>query len=125
MFCLVLQIQIDFRRFFKDMPGANCAFFGCPTSRIHKLSQFKIPTIGAADTDYTKALKRKTREEWLRLILRTRVMTPELKASIETNNIHICELHFKPECILEGNITAADNLYVLLNIHIRGLAYKA
>jgi hypothetical protein len=84
------------------MPGSNCAFFGCPTSRSHKLSLFRIPTVAAADGEHTKSLKRKAREEWLRLLLRTRQMTPELKTRIETNNIYICELHFKPECILTG-----------------------
>jgi hypothetical protein len=84
------------------MPGSNCAFFGCPTSRSHKLSLFRIPTVAAADGEHTKYLKRKAREEWLRLLLRTRQMTPELKIRIETNNIYICELHFKPECILTG-----------------------
>ena len=109
------------------MPGANCAFYGCPTSRSHKLSQFKIPTIGAADTEYTKSVKRKTREEWLRLILRTRVLTPELKARIEANNIHICELHFKAECILDGKFYHIHNLYVCLSlifINQDYLAYK-
>ena len=84
------------------MPGSNCAFFGCPTSRNHKLSLFRIPTVAAADGEHTKTLKRKAREEWLRLLLRTRQMTPELKTRIETDNIYICELHFKPECILTG-----------------------
>lgn len=82
------------------MPGANCAFYGCPTSRNRKLSLFKIPSIGATDGDYTKALKENARKEWLRLILRTRQMTPDLKKRIEENKVFICELHFKPECII-------------------------
>ena len=39
------------------------------------------------------------REKWLRLILRSREMIPELKTQIERNNIHLCELHFKSECV--------------------------
>ena len=82
------------------MPGKNCAFFGCPTSGKHKLSIFKIPTIRTDDSKETASLKRKARQEWHRLILRTREMTAELKQRIEANNIFICERHFKPECIL-------------------------
>jgi hypothetical protein len=82
------------------MPGANCAFFGCSTSRRHAgYSLFKIPVVGAGDGEETAESKRKARGEWLRLILRTREMTKALKSQIEANNIHICELHFKPECI--------------------------
>ena len=82
------------------MPGTNCAFFGCGTSRNHGLSLFKIPSVRADDAEHTATLKRKTREEWLRAILRTREMEPEFKKRIETNNVFICELHFKPEYIL-------------------------
>ena len=81
------------------MPGANCAFYGCFSSGRKKISLFKIPVISVRDGNDVKVLKQNAREEWLRLILRTREMTPELKNQIEKNNIHICELHFKPECI--------------------------
>ncbi|CAB4011522.1 Transposable element P transposase [Paramuricea clavata] len=80
------------------MPGSNCAFYGCYTSRKSKISRFKIPVVCAADSDHTKAFKTKARQEWIALILRTREMTPELKQQIDANNIHFCELHFKPEC---------------------------
>ena len=80
------------------MPGSNCAFYGCYTSRKSKISLFKIPVVCAADSDHTKALKTKARQEWIALILRTREMTLELKQQIDANNIHLCELHFKPEC---------------------------
>ena len=82
------------------MPGSNCAFYGCSTSRKHKLSLFRIPTVAASDSDHTKSLKQNARAEWLRLILRTRESTPELQKRIDANNIYICELHFKQECIL-------------------------
>lgn len=81
------------------MPGSNCAFYGCSSSGRKSVSRFKIPVVCASDGEHTKALKRKAREEWLRLILRTRQLTPELKNQIESNTIHLRELHFKPECI--------------------------
>lgn len=84
------------------MGGGNCAFFGCPTSGKHKISLFRAPSVAASDGEHTKELKRKAREEWLRLVLRTRELTPELKKRIEANNIFICERHFKPECISTG-----------------------
>ncbi len=72
------------------MPGRNCAFFGCPTSQKHKLSLFQIPVVSAKQSEYTAAIKKKSREEWLKIILRTREMTPELKTRID-NNIYVCE----------------------------------
>ena len=80
------------------MPGANCAFYGCHTSRKSQLSLFKIPVVSAADSEHTRDLKKKAREEWVTLILGTRELTPELKQQIEGNNVHLCKLHFKPEC---------------------------
>jgi hypothetical protein len=61
------------------MPGANCAFYGCFSSGRKKISLFKIPVVSARDGDHVKSLKQNAREEWLRLILRTREMTPDLK----------------------------------------------
>ena len=82
------------------MPGANCAFYGCfSNGRKKNISLFKTPVVSARDGDHVKALKQNAREERLRLILKTREILPELKKQIENNNIHICELHFKPECI--------------------------
>ena len=82
------------------MPGRNCAFFGSPTSQKHGLSLFKIPVVRDDDSEHIVAVKTKAREEWLRLLLRTRETTPELKKRIEANNIYLCELHFKSDCIL-------------------------
>ena len=82
------------------MPGENCVFYGCPTSRKHGISLFKIPSVRADESQETTDLKNNARQAWLNLILRTRELTPELKKSIDANNIHICERHFKPECIL-------------------------
>ena len=115
------------------MPGENCAFFGCPTSRKHGLSLFKIPLIRANESEVTSALKKKAREEWLRLILRTREMTLELKQRIDANNIYICEptiyicelhistptiyiceLHFKSDCILTSKYLYLYFIYICI-----------
>ena len=68
----------------------------------HNLSLFRIPSVSASGSKHTNELKRKAREEWIRLILRTRETTKELKKKLEANNIFVCELHFKPECIMTG-----------------------
>lgn len=94
------------------MPGRNCAFYGCPTSGKHGISLFKIPVVRADDGEQTSSTKKKAREEWLNVILRTREMTPDLQERIEANNIYICELHFKPECIL----TSKFDLIFALNM---------
>jgi hypothetical protein len=99
-FLLVFVLFICLYGGLKAMPGENCAFYGCPTSRKHGISLFKIPSGRADESKETSDLKNNTRQAWLNLILRTRESTPELKKSIEANNIHICERHFKPECIL-------------------------
>ena len=83
------------------MPGENCAFFGCSTSRKHGIGLFKLPCPWADENEEITRLKTNARESWLNLILRTRQSTPELKARIEKNNIYVCERHFKPECIIE------------------------
>ena len=84
------------------MGGGNCAFYGCPTSGKHNLSLFRIPSVSASGSEHTNELKRKAGEVWIRLILRTRETTKELKKEIEANNIFVCERHFKPECIITG-----------------------
>ena len=81
------------------MPGENCAFYGCSTSRNHGLSLFKLPSARDDESEETSTLKNNARKAWINLILRTRESTPDLKKRIEANNIYICELHFKPECI--------------------------
>ena len=86
---------------FEDMPGSNCAFFGCGTSRNHGLSMFKIPSLHAENDEHTSTLKREIRDELLRLILRTREMELDFFKNISMRIICICcELHFKPQCIL-------------------------
>ena len=61
------------------MTGSNCAFYGCGVNRKHQVAIFKIPSIGATCSEHTKKLKIKAREEWLRLILRTREVTADFK----------------------------------------------
>lgn len=77
------------------MPGANCALFGCSTCRKRGLSFFKLPSPARGDSEETVTLKNNTRTEWLRVILRTREMIPELKQRIEKNGIYLSERHFK------------------------------
>ena len=81
------------------MPGANCVFFAALAAEKKGIALFKIPVVSASDGEHSKALTTKAREEWLRLITRTREMTPDLKRQIDASTIHFCELHFKPECI--------------------------
>ena len=64
------------------MPGANCVFYGCSTNRSNTLSIFKLPSPGGSDGpdgEHMVKLKNDARKEWLRIILRTRQMTPDLK----------------------------------------------
>ena len=84
------------------MGAGNCVFYGCPTSGKHNLSLFRIPSVSVSGSEHTNEVKRKAREEWIRLILRTRETTKELKKRIEANNIFVCERHFKLECIITG-----------------------
>ena len=84
------------------MGGSNCTFFGCLTSGKHKLSLFRIVHVSVHHAKHTKQLKQKAHEQWVCLILRTRETTEDLKKRIDANNIFVCKLHFKPECIVAG-----------------------
>ena len=103
------------------MPGENCAFYGCSTSRKHKLSLFKLPSPREDESEETKTLKTNARQAWISLILRTRESTPELKKRIEANNIYLCELHFKPECF---NICKYICIFCFLFVFIYTLENK-
>ena len=61
-FC-VLAGYFVFTYSFEDMPGSNCAFFGCGTSRNHGLSMFKIPSLRTDNDEHTSTLKREIRDE--------------------------------------------------------------
>ena len=45
------------------MPGANCALYGCHTSRKSQISLFKISVVSEGDSEHTKDFKTKAREE--------------------------------------------------------------
>ena len=44
------------------MPGTDCAFYGCHTSRKSQISLFKILVVRAANSEHTEDLKTKARE---------------------------------------------------------------
>ena len=44
------------------MPGTDCAFYGCHTSRKSQISLFEILVMRAANSEHTEALKTKARE---------------------------------------------------------------
>ena len=94
------------------MTGSNCALFGCSTSRTSDLSLFKIPSVGKADGDETKAKKETVRKEWLRVVLRTRELTPDLKKRIAANNLFLCELHFKAEFIVDRKYRVITVIFI-------------
>ena len=99
------------------MVGSNCALYGCPTSRTHQFAIFKIPVVGAADGEETAAKKRNAREEWLRIILRTREKTADLQKQIDGNKIFVCERHFKRECILTCKYLPFMRAVMFINMH--------
>ena len=69
------------------MPGANCSVFGCPTSRRHNISIFKLPT---PKNEFNK----NWREDILKVITRDRVVDPKFKNQIVNDRVYICERHF-------------------------------
>ena len=75
------------------MPGANCSIYGCGTSRKHTgISIFRIP---AKDDNLSK----KTREAWVRLVIRDREIDSSLRKQIDQRTILICEKHFEKNLI--------------------------
>ena len=76
---------------FFAMPGANCSIYGCATSRKHSgVGIFKIP----AETD---ELAKKTREAWISVITKDRVVDESLRRQINSGNLYVCEKHFRKE----------------------------
>ena len=76
---------------FSTMPGANCSIFGCGTSRKHVgLGIFRIPS-GKDE------LSTRTREAWLNIITKDRVVDKSLRRQIDTGELYVCEKHFKTE----------------------------
>ena len=76
------------------MPGANCAIYGCGTTRRHwykGIGIFKVPSV----EDKGKA---EWQSELAGRILKDRVIDDNLKHQIESGNLYICEKHFTPDC---------------------------
>ena len=69
------------------MVGCNCALYGCPISRTHEFAILK--SLLSAQLMLNK--KRNAREEWLRIILRTREKTADLQKQIDENKNFLCE----------------------------------
>jgi hypothetical protein len=84
------------------MPGGNCVLYGCCSSGRYNVSLFKIPSLRKNESEYTAAIKLEARQKWINVILRNRALTPELQERIEKNKVCFCELHFRPDCILES-----------------------
>ena len=75
------------------MPGANCAIFGCATSRRHTgVGIFLIPR-------REDKLSQKTRDAWIEIITKDREIDDKLKRQIENRLLYICEKHFEAESI--------------------------
>ena len=73
------------------MPGANCSIFGCGTSRKNVgVGIFRIPS----ELD---ELSKKTREAWINIITKDRVVDENLRRQINNGNLYVCEKHFKKE----------------------------
>ena len=96
------------------MPGGNCVLYGCCSSGRYNVSLFKIPSLRKDESEYTAAIKLKARQEWINVILQNRPLTPELKERIEKNKVSFCELHFKPDCILESKFVLGVMFEVLI-----------
>ena len=75
------------------MPGANCAIFGCGTSRKQKISIFKLPNPAKGE------FHKKCYRDILNIITRNRVVDEKLKKLIHENKLFICERHFDEDQI--------------------------
>jgi hypothetical protein len=69
------------------MVGFNCALYGCPTSRTHEFAILKSLLL----VQLMLNKKRNAREEWLRIILRTREKTADIQKLIDENKTFLCE----------------------------------
>ena len=70
------------------MPGANCAFPGCGTSRKHEgVGNFKIPTRN--DNFYNE-----WRKNLLDVLIKYRVVDKSFKKRIDDGKVYLCERHF-------------------------------
>ena len=71
------------------MPGANCAIFGCSTSRkTLGIGIFKLPSGNSEESA-------RIGEEWIKVVCRNRKVHADLKRQIKEGRIHICQRHFE------------------------------
>ena len=80
-----------------SMPGANCAIFGCSTSRKHKISIFRVPT---KDDEWSKEWRRKI----VAVITRDRVVDSNLKRQIDNKALYVCEKHYPQDKLLHRKL---------------------
>ena len=100
------------------MPGANCAIFGCPTSRKTKgISIHKVP---AGEDDFNKTW----REQLICIITKDRTVDQSLKSQIESKQLFICELHFHESCLLrhEKRTTLIPKSLPTLNLPVKSFS---
>ncbi|XP_057304847.1 uncharacterized protein LOC130644899 [Hydractinia symbiolongicarpus] len=75
------------------MPGANCCIVGCGSSRrLGGIGIFKVPKV--INENY-----KKWREDWLNVVMKSRVVDQLFKKQIENDTVYTCEKHFKSEYI--------------------------
>ena len=73
------------------MPGDNCAFNQCGTSRRTKgVGLFKLPA--AKDEESTN-----WRRDFLNVITKYRVKDKDFVRQLSSDSIHVCEKHFLPK----------------------------
>ncbi len=71
------------------MPGANCSVFGCGSSRQHVgIGIFLIPS---GEDEISK----RTREAWLKVITKGRVIDTSLQRQINSGSLYVCEKKIK------------------------------
>ena len=103
------------------MPGANCAIFGCSTSRKTKgLAIFRVPT---GDDEYSKTW----RERIVNIITKDRVIDKGLKNQIDKRTLFTCELHYPEEDLIrnESRTTRIPGVVPTLNLPVKTCASKS
>ena len=77
------------------MPGANCSVYGCSVSRRTKgVSIFRVPR---GDDEFNVNWRKK----WVDILTRNREVDHDLKRQIDNKNLHICELHFTQDLLIQ------------------------
>ena len=81
------------------MPGAICSIIGCTKSRTTKgLAIFGIPK---KDDEW----HRDWREKLVNIITKDRETDADLRGQIERKSLHICELHFTEDQVVQVTTT--------------------